>query len=90
MAKIESKVRQLRLSYGASLGRAVTVQEVADVIGVDRKRLTQIELGKMKEIDTETLMKLCEFYKVGVGAILEYNPDGQRTTGHGAVVLATP
>jgi DNA-binding Xre family transcriptional regulator len=89
MAKIESKVRQLRLSYGASLGRAVPVQEVADAIGVDRKRLTQIELGKMKEIDTETLLKLCEFYKVGVGAILEYNPDGIRTPGHAAPSLVT-
>ena len=53
------------------------------------RRLTQIELGNMKEIDTDTLAKLCAFYKVGVGDILEYNPDGIQTTGHAARDLLT-
>lgn len=87
--KIESKVRQLRFKYQAETGRKVPVQEVADAIGVSRERLTQIELGGMKEIDTDTLAKLCAFYKVGVGDVLEYNPDGIRTPGHAALDLAT-
>jgi DNA-binding Xre family transcriptional regulator len=82
--KIESKVRQLRFKYQAEVGRKVSVQEVADAIKVSRERLTQIELGGMKEIDTDTLAKLCAFYKVGVGDVLEYNPDGIRTPGHAA------
>jgi DNA-binding Xre family transcriptional regulator len=82
--KIESKVRQLRFKYQVEIGRKVSVQEVADAIGVSRERLTQIELGGMKEIDTDTLAKLCAFYKVGVGDVLEYNPDGIRTPGHAA------
>lgn len=73
--KINSKVRQLRFKYQAEIGRKVPVQEVADALGVSRERLTQIELGTMKEIDTETLAKLCAFYKVGVGDVLEYDPN---------------
>lgn len=70
---IVSKVRQLRFNYQAKVGRQVSVQEIADAIGISRERLTQIELGKMKEIDTETLGKLCKFYGVGVGDVLEYD-----------------
>ena len=73
--KINSKARQLRFKYQADIGRKVSVQEVADALGVSRERLTQIELGTMKEIDNATLAKLCAFYKVGVGDILEYDPN---------------
>ena len=86
--KIESKVRQLRFKYQAEIGRKVSIQEVADAIGTSRERLTQIELGGLKEIDTDTLAKICAFYKVGVGDVLEYNPDGIRTPGHAALDLA--
>lgn len=73
--RIVSKVCQLRFAQQAKLGRQVTVQEVADAIGISRERLTQIELGRMREIDTETLAKLCRFYGVGVGDILEYEEE---------------
>jgi len=73
--KINSKARQLRFKYQVELGRKVSIQEVADALGVSRERLTQIELGTMKEIDNETLAKLCAFYKVGVGDVLEYDPN---------------
>lgn len=73
--KINSKARQLRFKYQAGLGRKVSVQEVADALGVSRERLTQIELGTMKEIDNDTLAKICAFYKVGVGEVLEYDPN---------------
>jgi DNA-binding Xre family transcriptional regulator len=79
--KINSKARQLRFRYQAELGRKVSVQEVADALGVSRERLTQIELGTMKEIDNDTLAKLCAFYKVGVGDVLEYDPN-IRTPSH--------
>lgn len=74
--KIVSRARQLRLNYEAKIGRRVSVEEVAKAVGVDRKRLTQIELGRMKEIDTDTLAKLCNYYGVGVGDVLEYDPSG--------------
>lgn len=77
--KIVSRARQLRLNYEAKIERRVSVEEVAKAVGVDRKRLTQIELGRMKEIDTDTLAKLCNYYGVGVGDVLEYDPNGIRT-----------
>lgn len=73
--KINSKARQLRFKYQADVGRKVSIQKVADAIGVSRERLTQIELGTMKEIDNDTLAKICAFYKVGVGDVLEYDPN---------------
>jgi putative transcriptional regulator len=78
MARIVSKARQLRLDYQSQIGRTVTLQEVADAIGVERAALNRIELGKTTRIDFETLTKLCRFYNVGVGEVLEYDPNNQR------------
>jgi len=85
MAKIASKVRKLRLDYQAKLGRTVTLQEVADAIGVERSALNRIELGKTTRIDFDTLVKLCEFYEVTVGDILEYDPNNRRAAMQGLV-----
>ena len=78
MGKIVSKVRQLRLNLQAKEGRRISIQEVADQIGVSRVRLTNIELGNIERIETEELTKLCEFYRVGVDQILEYDPSNKR------------
>jgi DNA-binding Xre family transcriptional regulator len=73
MAKIVTKARQLRLNLGAQRGMAVTLQEVADAANIERAALNRIELGKTRGIDFETLEKLCAYYGVGVGDILEYD-----------------
>lgn len=75
MARILTKARQLRLSYQAKIGRPVTIEEVADAAGISRPALNRIELGKTERMDFDTLMKLCAFYNVGVGDILEYDPN---------------
>ncbi len=75
MAKIVSKARQARLNYQAQIGRPVSIQEVAEAIGIDRKRLTQIELGRMERIEIETLSRLCAFYGINVGDIFEFDPN---------------
>lgn len=89
MARIVTKARQLRLNLGAQRGMAVTLQEVADAANIERAALNRIELGKTRGIDFETLEKLCGYYKVGVGDILEYDLNIQ-TTGHGATALGSP
>lgn len=89
MARIVSKARQVRLAYQAKVGHSVSVQEVADAVGIDRKRLTQIELNRMERIDTETLTKLCQFYGVGVGDILEYvEDDAEKKSAPGPMIYA--
>lgn len=86
MAKIVSKARQLRLNYQAKLGRPVSVQEVAEATGISRKALNRIELNQTEEISFETLKKLCLFYGVEVGDILELSPEEIRRRGLVAAV----
>jgi DNA-binding Xre family transcriptional regulator len=80
VAKILSRARQLRLNHQAKMGRPVTLQEVADAIGIERAALNRIELGQTKKIEFETLLKLCAYYEVGVGEILEYDPNMQEAS----------
>ncbi len=75
MAKIISKARKVRLDYQSKIGRPVTLQEVAEKTGIARAALTRIELGKTEKIEFETLLKLCAFYGVQVGDLLEYQGD---------------
>lgn len=87
MAKIITKVRRLRLERQLKENRAITVQEAADASGLERAALNRIELGQTRGIDFETLEKLCAYYGVGVGDILEYDLS-IRTPGHAEPVQA--
>lgn len=88
MAKIFTKARRLRLELQLKLGRPIPLQEVADATGIERAALNRIELGQTTRIDFDTLTKLCAFYGVGVGDILEYDPN-MPTPGHAAADLVT-
>ncbi len=72
MGRIVSKARQVRLDYQQRIGRSVSIQEVADAVGITRAALSNIEHGKTKQVEYETLRKLCEFYGVLVGDLLVY------------------
>jgi DNA-binding Xre family transcriptional regulator len=72
LGSIVSKARQVRLDYQQRIGRPVSIQEVADAIGITRAALSNIEHGKTKQVEYETLRKLCEFYGVSVGDLLVY------------------
>jgi DNA-binding Xre family transcriptional regulator len=76
--KIVSKALQLRLEKGRTENRVVSQEEVAEAIDITRTTLRRIERGDTKGIDFETLAKLCNYYGVGVGAILEYDPNNTR------------
>jgi DNA-binding Xre family transcriptional regulator len=77
--KVRSKARQVRLAYASRIGRPVPLTEVAETAGVDRMALTRLERGDTSRFDGEMLAKLCKFYGVGVGDILEYDSNGIRT-----------
>jgi transcriptional regulator with XRE-family HTH domain len=89
VAKIVSKAFQLRKQLELREGRRVPLVEVAEKAGVERKALARLEAGDTERYDGDFIARLCTFYGVGVGDILEYDPNIQ-TTGHGAVALATP
>ncbi|MBK9712011.1 MAG: helix-turn-helix domain-containing protein [Kouleothrix sp.] len=63
MAKIVTKVRQLRLRRQLEENRPIPLQEVADATGIERSALNRIELGQTTRIDFDTLTALCKYYK---------------------------
>jgi DNA-binding Xre family transcriptional regulator len=71
MGKIVSKVRQARLDLAQRLGRDVSVQEVANAIGITRAALHKIETGETF-LSRPVLAKLCEYYKLQPGDLLRY------------------
>jgi len=77
--KVLSKARQVRLAYASRIGRPVSLSEVAEQADVDRMALTRLERGDTSRFDGEMLAKLCNFYGVGVGELLEYDPNGIET-----------
>lgn len=80
MGRIVSRARQVRLDYQQRIGRSVSIQEVADAVGITRAALSNIEGGKTKQVEYETLRKLCEFYGVPVGDLLRYEDRLARRT----------
>lgn len=81
MGKIVSKALQLRLEHQRKLGRTVTPSEVSKTTGINRLTLRKIERNGTRGVDFDTLERLCAFYGVGVGEILEYDPSQIRTSG---------
>ncbi len=71
MGKISNKTRQARLNYQARVGRTVTIQEVADKLGVTRAYMSNIEHGKAWPSEA-VLAGLCALYGVSVGDLLVY------------------
>ena len=77
MAKIVSKAFQLRKQYELKQGRRVPLVEVAEKAGVERKALARLERGETERFDGDFLARLCVFYEVGVGDLLEFDPNGR-------------
>ncbi len=95
MAGIISKARNLRLEYQVKVGKIVTMEEVAEQVGITRAALNRIELNKTERIDFDTLTKLCVFYserlgrRIGVGDILEFDPEKVQVPGLVGAALAS-
>lgn len=87
MARIVSKALQVRLQHQLREGRKIPLSEVAEKAGVDRGALTRLEQGGTERFDGDFIAKLCAYYGVGVGDILEYDPS-ILTPGHAATTLA--
>jgi len=82
MGKIVKKIRQARLAYQVKEGRPVSIQEVAEAVGVTRAYLNNIELGKAWP-NEEVLAALCRLYGVQPGDLLGYE---DRLARHTALV----
>lgn len=86
--RVVSRARQVRLNHQARLGRLVSIEEVARVTKIDRAALTRLELGQTYRFDGHMLAKLCAYYQVGVGEILEFSPEETEETQAPGMVVA--
>jgi transcriptional regulator with XRE-family HTH domain len=87
MPKMKSSARQLRLELALKRGKQVSIREVAEEIGVDRRVVMKIENNDMERVDMDTLARLADFYhRAGLDArhIMEFDPTGIMTPGFGA------
>jgi len=73
--RIISKVFQIRLRLSNQLGRLVTLKEVEAATGVSFTQLSRIENGLTERVEFNTLVKLCEFYKVPLEELFAYSTD---------------
>lgn len=71
MGKIIGRFRQARLDYQSKVGRVVTMEEVADAIGISRQSLSDIETRNALPRH-KTLAALCKLYGVQPGDLLAY------------------
>jgi len=79
VARVVSKALKIRLQHQIKQGRKVSLSEVAEKAGVDRGALTRLEQGSTERFDGDMIAKLCGYYDVGVGDLLEYDPNMQET-----------
>lgn len=71
MGQIVGRFRQARLDYQSRVGRVVTLEEVAQEVGVSRQSMSDIENGRSLP-RYGTLAKLCKLYGLKPGDLLEY------------------
>jgi transcriptional regulator with XRE-family HTH domain len=71
MARIVGRFQQARLDYQSRQGRPVTVEEIAQLVGISRQSMSDIENGKTLP-RYATLAKLCSLYGVGPGDLLRF------------------
>jgi DNA-binding Xre family transcriptional regulator len=83
MGKVVTHLRRLRLQVSAQRGLLVSMQEVADAVGMRRDRLNFLELGKFERVDTNELLALSTYYatqlnrEVNVGDLLEIDANSE-------------
>ena len=72
---IGEALRRARLMLGAERGRAVTLEEVADAVGMSRPALNKLERGKA-EPTYQTIRRLCDFYGKSPNELMGYAESG--------------
>ena len=75
MAFIKERLKQRRLDMG------LTLQEVADILGVEKPTVQRYESGKIKSVDTVTVEKLSEIIKCSPSWLMGWTNEIKNTTG---------
>jgi len=69
---IRYKLRELIKAKELKEGRHITLEEIGQHTGVHRTTLSKIVNGRTVSSTTDTLAKLCEYFEVGIGDVVEY------------------
>jgi len=64
-----SRIKELRLKKGVSL------QEMADAIGISKAHLWDLESGKSKNPSMELLMKISAYFNVSISSLVGEEPE---------------
>ena len=68
---LATTLKELRIKKNKSL------QDVADAIGASKAHIWDLETARAKNPSVELLVKLANYFEVGVADLVEENPDGE-------------
>lgn len=69
---LAARLKNLRLR------KAVSLQEMADAIGVSKAHIWELEMGKSSNPSIELLGKLANYFQVSIGTLVGENPDEEK------------
>ena len=72
---VRYRLAELLAEHSFQLGRRVTLAEVSDATDVRRSTLSRI-VSQEANVTVDTLEKLCRYFGVGVGALVEFPEKG--------------
>jgi len=70
---IRSRLKRLRVDKEEAEGRKLTYKVISEETGLSEGVLVRL-MGSFDRVDVGTLDKLCHYFSVGVGDVLEYVP----------------
>lgn len=71
---IRSRLKRLRVDKEEVEGRKLTYKVISEDTGLSEGVIVRL-MGSFDRVDVGTLDKLCQYFGVGVGELLEYVPD---------------
>lgn len=69
---VRFRLRELMADKGFNEDRRITFEEISKETGIHRTTLTKIANQKGYNAKTEAIDKLCSYFKVSVGELLEH------------------
>lgn len=71
-SKLDVLISERRIRQG---GRRLGIRKIAQESGASVSTVQRLLNNKIRRVPLDDLAKLCEYFGVGVGDILEYSPD---------------
>jgi len=72
---IKSNLKVLIARKSQDEGRRVTYRQISEATGISTNSITKIATNQFEMIGRSTMERLCAYFQVGLGELLEYVPD---------------